>query len=279
MIFMNNTLLREQRCECGKLLLKGIFFQASLEIKCKKCGKINKIGEIKNLDNENRYLLVFNEKGIISNADDAAYHILGYDPGELLGKHFTEIDTSISKETQEKLMSPEGLLDEDHYFQIDSYNKTKSGQMLPVNVLLKLCMPTQNERYVLAVVALRDDNKIKLADKNYNQFSDNACDFYFDIDKQGIAKYISSSVETLFGISPELGLGRSYLDFLPEDRREESKKRFDYFVARGEGYRILDHVGLDGDGVVTKTDLFFTPNRNHDGEFVGYRVLGWLKNK
>jgi phage FluMu protein Com len=91
---MSNTLLREQRCECGKLLLKGIFLQASLEIKCKKCGKINKIGEITNLDNDGRYLLVFNEKGVITNADDSAYHMLGYGPSELLGKHLEEIATN-----------------------------------------------------------------------------------------------------------------------------------------------------------------------------------------
>ncbi len=274
---MSNVLLLEQRCECGRLLLKGIFLQASLEIKCKKCGKINKIGQIKKTSDDCCYILVFNELGIITNADEAASRILGYSHDELIGMHFTEIDTDVSQDIATRLMPPQSILAEDHYIQLESFNKTKAGKKLAVSVFLQLYKPTENETCLLVSASVKNNLDYSLENKNQNKFMENACDFYFDIDKNGLARYISQSIESLFGISPQVALGRSYLDFVPEDKKEEAEKRFLYFSSREEPYRILDYVGLDLNGKTTYTDLFFTPNISQDGKFIGYRVLGWLK--
>ena len=275
---MSNRFLREYRCECGKLLLKGIFLYSSLEIKCKKCGHINEIGQIKNFGSDTSYLFLFDKNGLISSADDSACKILGYTEKELLGMHFSEIDRGISQEMAFKLVPPNSILSEDNYLQLDTKNKTKSGQLLNVSVRFKLYKPTNDDANVLVWVNLED--KINIAEINkdvLSEFIDNACDFYFDIDKNGMAKYISSSVKNLFGISPEMGLGCSFFDFLADNDKEQSKKRFEYFVANREPYRILDHAGLDAQGNITNTDLFFTTNFDIDGRFIGYRVLGWLK--
>ncbi len=274
---MSSNLLREQRCECGKLLLKGIFFQASLEIKCKKCGKINKIGEIKNLSDDCCYILVFNELGIITNADSAASKILGYTHEELIGMHFTNIDMELSEEVATKLMPPQSILAEDHHLQLETFNTTKDGKKLPVSVFLQLYKPTENETCLLVSASIKNNQDCHLKNQNQHEFTDNVCDFYFDIDKNGLARYISPAVEDLFGINPQIALGRSYLDFLPVDKKPDAEKRFLHFSAREEPYRILDYVGLDLNGKITRTDLFFSPNINQEGKFIGYRVLGWLK--
>ena len=54
---MDTLSLNEQRCKCGKLLLKGFFCNGilELEIKCKGCKKLNKINNIKLLNNNNTY--------------------------------------------------------------------------------------------------------------------------------------------------------------------------------------------------------------------------------
>ncbi len=274
---MDNILLKEQRCSCGKLLLKGIFLQATLEIKCKKCGQINQIGNISLLDNNKCYLLVANKFGVITNASDSACSILGYGHDELVGKHFTEIDTTLSKEIGEKLMPPNSILTSEHYLQLDTYNQTKTGEKLPVNVLLKLYQPTEQDSYVLISVTVQDSDAVNNASEEDAKFVQNSCDFYFELDKDGVCKALSDSVEEIFGISRELGLGAHYYDFVPADKKIETIKRFEYFVAKEQAYRILDNVGIDGRGDLTHSDLFFTPNFNHDGKFVGYRVLGWLR--
>lgn len=88
--YMDTLFLSEQRCQCGKLLLKGVFFDAALEIKCKKCGRMNIIGSIKLTDDKFHYLLILNEKGIVTNVSDSACCVLGYTYSELIKKPFTQ---------------------------------------------------------------------------------------------------------------------------------------------------------------------------------------------
>ncbi len=271
---MSTLFLKEQRCECGKLLLKGIFLQANLEIKCKKCGKITQIGSLKDSISDSQYLLVLDEKGSITNADEAASSFLGYSHEELVGKHFSEIDKYLPKEIGEKLMPPNSILSFDDYFQIDSYNCTKEGKKLAVNVLLKLYKPSSAETNVLASVTVKNDD-VKIIESE--RFKEYTCDFYFDLDKDGTCKAMSASIEDLFGILPKSGIGANYYDFVAEDKKAETIERFQYFVSKEQAYRVLGHIGLDAYGNVTHSDLFFTPNLNGDGKFIGYRVLGWLR--
>ncbi len=60
---MNETssLLNDYRCTCGKLLLKGIVFDGVIEIKCKRCGVISKIGEAKLMKLKRSRLGFFND--------------------------------------------------------------------------------------------------------------------------------------------------------------------------------------------------------------------------
>lgn len=228
---MNNILLKEQRCSCGKLLLKGIFFHATLEIKCKKCGKLNQIGSIKDLDSDRAFLLVFNARGLITNASDAACHILEYSHDELVGKHFSEIDLDTAPEIFQKLMPPHSILTEEHYLQLEAINRTKSGKKLAVNIILKLYKPDEGESYVLLSAVLKDKNYQQVNGEENVKFIEHACDFYFEIDKEGVCKSLSPSIEKLFGISPEIGLVANYYDFVPSEKRAETIERFEYFVS------------------------------------------------
>ena len=103
---MNTLRLHEHRCVCGKLLLKGIFFDGSLEIKCKRCGVINTIGTIKLADDATHYLLIINGHGDIINVSDSACRILGYTYDEFISKHFTEINPTMPKEIGKKFFGP-----------------------------------------------------------------------------------------------------------------------------------------------------------------------------
>ncbi len=38
---MENSHLKEYRCNCGKLLFKGSLVSAVVEVKCKRCEKVN----------------------------------------------------------------------------------------------------------------------------------------------------------------------------------------------------------------------------------------------
>jgi len=277
---MDKLFLNEHRCTCGKLLFKGVFFDGALEIKCLRCGEINKIGLIRLADDATHYLLIINDHGIIVNASDSACRILGYAPHELIGKSFTQVNTTMPKYIGSKFFGPESALDEDNYFQLDTFHQSKGGKRLPVTVRLKLYRPTGKEEYVLVSAELK--NAVpgkKISGKKSLDFLDNACDFYFCIDKNGIGQCVSQSVEKLFGFPPDAVIGKNYFDYLPAGIQAESIKTFKHFSANGAPFRVEHGIGVDIRGNPIDTELYFTPKFDDSGKYIGYRVLGWVTKK
>ncbi|MDD5738509.1 MAG: PAS domain S-box protein [Candidatus Pacebacteria bacterium] len=276
---MNILFLDEHRCKCGKLLLKGIFFDGTLEIKCKRCGEINKIGNIKLVDDATHYLLVTNRDGTIVNGSEAACYILGYSRSELIGKHFTQINPTMPKEIGEKFFGPESVLNENNYFQIDTFHQSKSGKKIPVTVFLKLYQPAVKEKYLLVIAEPKNiESKKNFLKKDVPEFLDCACDFYFNIDENGVVECISPSVKKLFGFCEETIIGKDYFSIAPPETADERRKVFGYFSVNGQPYRVSHDIGIDGDGKIVHNELYFTPQFDDGGKFSGYRVLGWVIN-
>ncbi|MDD4412631.1 MAG: PAS domain S-box protein [Patescibacteria group bacterium] len=274
---MDIFILNEYRCNCGKLLFKGIFFDGTLEIKCKKCGTISKINRVKLIDDVNQYLLIVNKQGLVINFSDSACKILGYSNDELLGKEVTRLSPSLSLELGKKFFKQESILNKDNYFQINTVHVTKDGLNVPVTIRFKLYKFTSDEKYVLLLVKLKNGlNVEKNLTKDKSKFLDNACDFYFYLDKTGIGQCISESVEKLLSLSQESIIGKNYFDFLSDETKLESKKFFNYFSALEQPYREICSIGRDANNKVINNELYFTPTFDDYGKFCGYCVLGWL---
>ena len=276
---MNNLFLNEHRCKCGKLLLKGIFFDSTLEIKCKKCGEITRIGNIKLADDATHYLLIINDKGTLVNASDSACRILGYTHEELIGKNFTLINPTIPKEIGKKFFGPESVLNENNYLKLDTFHQTKDGKNIPVTVLLKMYKPNIKDRYVLLSASLskvESASEKVISPKETLDFLNHGCDFWFELDTNGVGEYVSSSVKKIFGFPPEAIIGKNYFDYLPAETRAETKKTFIYYSSLEQPFRIVHNSVLDIKGKVMHSELFFTPKFDDMGKFTGYRVLGWV---
>ncbi len=274
---MDNILLNEQRCKCGKLLLKGTFFNGVLEIKCTRCGQINKIGSVQITSDAQQYLLITNSQGLVVNVSDSIESILGYSRGELIGQHFTKVNPTMPREMDDKFFGPGSVLSEENFFQLDTTHQAKSGQKIPVSVSLKLYSPNDQEKCVMVLVKLKDPAVMAdISSADDLKFLDKGCDFYFVLDKNGICESISPSVEKLFGFTPETVVGKSYFDHVPPQAKAEIKDNFAYFSAREEPYRIKHDIGRDAAGRTIYNELYFTPNFNDFGKFSGYCVLGWV---
>jgi PAS domain S-box-containing protein len=274
---MDTLFLNEHRCKCGKLLLKGIFFDAALEIKCRKCGAINKIGYIKVPDEESHYVLIVNKNGIITNVSKTACDILGYDCHELIGKHLTQINKTLSKELSEKFFGPNSVLSENNYLRFDTVHQSKTGKSIPVTIDLKLYRPSEKEKYILVSAKLKNTEDAEKNIKGNNpEFVGSACDFYFDIDKADTIVYVSPQVKDIFGYSSESSIGKSCFDFVPDNKKEESKKAFSFFSKKEQPYRTSGPLGRNIKGETMNLELYFAPNLNDGGSFIGYRILGWL---
>ncbi len=277
---MRIILENEYRCKCGKLLFKGILFDGSLEIKCRRCGELSRIGQIKHADDLRHYLLLINDKGVVINASESACIILGYSTDELVGKFFTQIYPVIPKELGEKFLTSEFPLTESSYFQLDTFHQTKEGKKIPILVLIKLFNDNTGEKLLWVSAILKNNTSDeKLVAEKIPKFVDNVCDYYIDLDKNGINVYTSPSVEQIFGFKPKDVLGKNYFDYLPATTRDVSKETFKHFSSLAQPYRVEQDCGNNSKGTLTYNDLYFTPRFDDFGEFIGYRVMGWVVKK
>lgn len=276
---METLLLNEYRCKCGKLLLKGVIFDASIEIKCKNCKEINKIGNIKLKNTDKHYVLIINQRGTITNCSSSACKILQYDCSELIGKHFTLINTTIPSDFAGKTTGEYSVLNEDNYFQFDTFHKTKNDKIIPITAQLKLYKPNTKDRYVLLIAEVKNTLTEKSPiEKNSLEFIDKACDFYFEVDKNGICIYINPAMEKIFQLKQENIVGKYMFDIMPENQKKEAEKVFNHFSVKEEPYRSSNDDGTIIDDQIIKYESYYTPYYNDGGNFIGYRVLGWLKN-
>lgn len=233
---------------------------------------------MKQITDDAHYVLIIDGQGIIANANDSACRILGYTRDELVGQYFTLFNPNISKEVGEKFFGPDSVLSEDNYFKLDTNHKSKDGRNIPITACYKLYKPNKRERYLLILAELKkttDNEKVFVKDKI--EFLENACDFYFDIDKDGIIEYVSLSVERLSGFSQEEVIGQNYFDFIPVEKRGKDRETFEYFALNGQPYRVTHDITIDKKGRVMNGELYFTSRLDDYGKFVGYRVIGWME--
>lgn len=275
---MHTLFLNEHRCTCGKLLLKGYFFDGVLEIKCDWCGAINRIGSIKVADDPRHYLLIVNKDGCIVNASSSAFHILGYTRDELIGKPITLVDPTAMKELAQKFLGPHSVLCDNNYFILEREHRLKNGRMIPVTIFFKLYHFDEKNIYLLSSARVNnstnnDEKKFKMHEK---EISDEACDFYFDIDRNGNYLYVSPPMKDLFGFYQEKLLGKNYFDCLTANIKAEAQKKFAYYAAYEQTYQTKDSIQVAAEGRIIHRDLYFTANYNDLGKFTGYRVFGWI---
>jgi PAS domain S-box-containing protein len=277
---MEFACLKDYRCgECDKLLFKGICFDCKVEIKCRRCGKINKIDTIKLTDEPNQYLLIVDDNGQIINASESACRILKFNDREISGKFLADIDRTITEEMNRRFFGKESVLNKENFFQLETFHQAKDGTIIPVIVHLKLYQPAGSEHYLLVWAEFKArevENKFSV--ENALEFPDNACDFHFSLDKNGLVQSVSQSVEKLLGFKQALIIGKKYFDLLPAPSSEQSRKAFEKFSVTAQPYRLVHDGGI---GLLIKkleNELYFTPTFDEYWKFSGYRVLGWSKS-
>ncbi len=102
-MMIESAILNEYRCECGKLLFKGILSVCKVEIKCKRCGAVKTIvygndylyGNNGSRLNRCNFLSDIDSKGNFLSVDMEMTYLLGYETDEVVGKSL--FDLCISK--------------------------------------------------------------------------------------------------------------------------------------------------------------------------------------
>jgi PAS domain S-box-containing protein len=163
---MDILFLNEHRCQnCNKLLFKGIFIDSIVEIKCSRCGTINKKDSRKLNYHFNQYLLKTNGLGDIISISGSASDMLGYTEKELIGKNFLLIFPRIQDLMITKFIEKESNLDTYSYLKFDTHQKQKDGVEVPVKILLKSYLSVTGHKCLNILVLLNNEGVDKIFDE------------------------------------------------------------------------------------------------------------------
>lgn len=111
---MEPSILNDYRCDCGKLLFKGLLLSCKLEIKCKRCGTIktvivyadNKNGRSIDLDKLSGcdYSAKIGANGKFLTVDGKLADALGHLIDEMSGKSLLEFVSPTQEKIKEKFL-------------------------------------------------------------------------------------------------------------------------------------------------------------------------------
>lgn len=126
--------IADVRCECGKLLFRGVILSSAIEVKCRSCKRIETIEPFYGsaLDTQ-RYVLVLNIEGRIVRCSASASAILGYSIDELLKKTVSDVIVMLSPKFYSSLCEVLGSKGPT-IFLFQSLQRHKDRSLTPIEV-------------------------------------------------------------------------------------------------------------------------------------------------
>jgi len=118
----------------------------------------------------------------------------------------------------------------------------------------------------------RAEEALKKSDERFRQVVENAEEWIWEVDAQGLYTYVSPVVERIIGYRPEEMVGKMcFFDhFHPDDSSRLKKKAFEVF-AREDTFREFENKNLHKQGQVIWLSKSGVPILNDQGILVGYR--------
>lgn len=266
--------LQEYRCQCGKLLFKGLMLVSLVEIKCLRCGTIQVINEMSSsFLGEDKYAFLYNEDGIILNASISANPILGYSPDELQKMSIYQINRCITPGLHKKfwnLRIYEGGTSCAKLFPLK-----KDGYVIPVLGEYKFFKQGDGIYYVFATYqSFKAGDRSILEEPNFLQFGKNNEELFLEINLNGICLKVDHRVKKLLGYQPDELISQSLFKICkPLDKDTKNLRKL---ILQHMSFDIPNNTLLCKNGKAVKSESYFSSNYDDGGNFIGYRVFNWL---
>ncbi len=118
----------------------------------------------------------------------------------------------------------------------------------------------------------RLENDLRKSEERLAQVAENAGEWIWEVDAEGLYTYSSPAVEKMLGFRPEeIVRKKHFFDlFAPDVRQDLTKAAFDSFAKR-ELFRKLVNPNVHKNGSIVILETSGTPIVNERGELVGYR--------
>lgn len=265
----------EHRCNCGKLLFKGLVLSSEFEIKCKHCHAINVIGKNSTSTAQHpRYSLLFNLQGRVVNASDSAVPILGWTKAELANMKIQEIFPLLKISTYAHLSNISTFFDIEP-FSWETLFQNKHGQFLLAKIHLRY-IKSRESAEPLAVFECVQKPDTFIDTLQINNKANDHCKFVSRINTEGVYTYVSIKLSTLLGYPSIEMLGKSITDFYPKKQQENAKQIFARNLALKESFKVSSHTVAGASKSVINFESYFAADLNDKGECRGFQILSWL---
>lgn len=278
---METTILKDYRCDCGKLLLRGMLLTCQIEIKCKRCGMIKVLnGILENSRAPGRYALLLDRSGRIAQSDSAASTALSYSQSELLARNIYHLDPLLRPSIYKKLWDT--TRSEHDSFALETVQRKKDGSILSVKIRLRF-LSMKGEKYALMNVdtshTLHKEMPSDSQTESTTHFQDQ---FSAEINTQGILTYVYGIVTHLCGITnlsetknflgytPSEMLGKPITDFLSTEQKEFYIKELAKHSALRQPFQIPQITAQHKQGHPVQFKSHFTPRLSDNDLFKGY---------
>ena len=118
----------------------------------------------------------------------------------------------------------------------------------------------------------KTEQALRMSEQRFSQVVENAREWVWEINVDGLYTYVSPVVKEILGFSPEELVGKKHFYdlFHPENREELKKTAFDIFAKKAGFQRFLNrNIHKDGHTVWLSTSAM--PILDEKGELLGYR--------
>ena len=223
------------------------------------------------LESMTNALVVVTLNGTIRTANSAIHRLLGYADGDLIGRHLETVleeepgTTSLVQRTlREGTTGPA----ERTYF-------AKDGTRIAVQLSSSIMKGKPQ-----AIVCVADDmteqkhvqEMVRESEERFRQVVENAQEWIWEVDSNGLYTYASPVVEKILGYKPEEVVGKKHFYDLchPEDQEETKTAAFAAFTAKQPFVRFVNR-NLHKNGQTVCLSTSGVAVLDEQGQLLGYR--------
>lgn len=118
----------------------------------------------------------------------------------------------------------------------------------------------------------RTQDALKVSEERFQQVTENAEEWIWEVDSKGMYTYASPVVEKILGYRPEELVGKKHFYdlFTPDQSSSMRKEALKVFKARGKFIKFINK-NLNKDGAVVSLETTGAPIVDHLGNLIGYR--------
>ncbi|MDQ7785466.1 MAG: PAS domain S-box protein [Desulfomonilaceae bacterium] len=225
------------------------------------------------------YVITRNEQGtpFIEDCNELFLRSLGYEREEVVGQALADF---YSPESRARLLEGGGYARAlaGEFVMGERELLTHDGRLIPT--LLYTMTEVDSAGKVIGTLAMFADiterkqaeAALRESEERFKQVAENAGEWIWELDAEGMYQYSSSAVKRILGYSPEELVGRKhYYDLFPSEVQGKLKETVQLAFERGDVFRGFLNPTVHKNGEIRLLETSGSPFRDDEGRLLGYR--------